>query len=109
MCRYVERNPLRAERVRQAEDWEWSSFWRREQGDEEARSLLADWPVDGPRDWVRRVNQAETAGELDALRLSVTRGRPYGGPGWTERTTRRLGLENTFRPRGRPPKARDDE
>ena len=70
MCRYVERNPLRAELVRRAEDWRWSSLWRREQGDEEARSLLADWPVDGPRDWVRRVNQAETAAELDAFPFS---------------------------------------
>ena len=108
VCRYVERNPLRAELVRRAEDWRWSSLWRRKQDDEEARSLLADWPVEGTRDWVRRVNQAETAGELDALRRCVTRGRPYGGPVWTERTTRRLGLENTFRSRGRPPKARDD-
>jgi len=108
VCRYVERNPLRAGLVRRAEDWRWSSLWDRAQGGEEARSLPAAWPVDGPRDWVRRVNRAETAGELDALRLCVARGRPYGGPEWTERTTRRLGLENTFRSRGRAPKARDD-
>jgi len=56
-------------------------------GDDEARSLLADWPAACPRGWIRRVNQAETAGELDALRLCVARGRPYGGPAWTERKT----------------------
>jgi len=65
---------------------------------------MADWLVDRPRGWLRRVNQAETAAELDALRLCVARGRPYGGAEWAERTARRLGLENPFRSRGRPRK-----
>jgi putative transposase len=29
VCRYVERNPLRAQLVSRAEHWRWSSFWRR--------------------------------------------------------------------------------
>src|SRR5439155_23281390 len=29
VCRYVERNALRAGRVPRAEDWRWSSLWRR--------------------------------------------------------------------------------
>lgn len=29
VCRYVERNALRAGLVRRAEDWRWSSLWRR--------------------------------------------------------------------------------
>ena len=32
LCRYVERNPLRAGLVRRAERWRWSSLWRREFG-----------------------------------------------------------------------------
>src|SRR3989304_5491880 len=31
LCRYVERNPLRANLVERAEQWPWSSLWAREQ------------------------------------------------------------------------------
>ncbi|MDH4083079.1 MAG: hypothetical protein OEV99_01655 [Nitrospira sp.] len=30
VARYVERNALRAKLVRRAEDWKWSSLWRRD-------------------------------------------------------------------------------
>ncbi len=107
VCRYVERNALRAKLVTAAEDWRWSSLWRREHGDAKARGLLAEWPVARPGDWLRRVNQAETAAELEALHVSVARGRPFGGPEWTQRTAARLGLANTLRSRGRPAKKKD--
>jgi putative transposase len=103
--RYVERNALRANLVRRAEQWRWSSLWRREQGDDAARSLLAPWPVPLPADWTRRVNEPETEAELEALRRSVVRGTPFGSTAWTRRTARRLGLEATLRPRGRPLKS----
>lgn len=104
LCRYVERNPLRARLVKRAEQWRWSSLWRREQRSPKLCAWLSDWPVDRPRNWRRRVNQAETAAELEALRACVGRGRPFGGPAWTPGVVRRLGLENTLRPRGRPRK-----
>ena len=104
VLRYVERNALRANQVKAAEDWRWGSLWRRKYGDAEARALLSDWPVDRPRNWVWRVNQAETAAELESLRRSVNRGRPFGSAAWTSRTAKRLGLEWTLRERGRPKK-----
>ena len=42
--------------------------------------------------------------EQEAIRQSVKRGRPYGDPGWQARTAAGLGLEHTFRNRGRPRK-----
>ena len=48
LCRYVERNALRANLVAQADDWQWSSLWRRTHGDAEAKALLSPWPVDRP-------------------------------------------------------------
>jgi putative transposase len=105
VLRYVERNPLRARLVKRAEDWRWSSLWRRQRGDEAARRELADWPVPGPADWLRQVNAVQTEAELAAVRRSVMRGMPFGSASWTERTVRRLGLEWTVRPRGRPKKA----
>ena len=68
------------------------------------REILTDWPVDRPNNWVTRVNAAETTAELEDLRLSVTRGRPFGNPIWTKRAITRLGLESSIRPRGRPRK-----
>ena len=109
VCRYVERNALRGGLVEAAESWRWSSLWRREAGDAETGSLLSAWPVPRPRGWIKRVNQVETAAKLEALRQSVARGRPFGGPEWTDRVVRKLGLENTLRSRGRPRSKGSDE
>src|SRR5438128_5533372 len=68
VCRYVERNALRAGLVQRAEDWRWSSLWRHEHGDAKARSLLGQWPVPRPRRWADWVNEVQTEGELAALR-----------------------------------------
>lgn len=46
--RYVERNALWANLVERAEQWRWSSLWRRIHGDKE--SLLSKWPIDMPSD-----------------------------------------------------------
>jgi putative transposase len=106
VLRYVERNPVRANFVKRAEEWRWSSLWRRHRGNEEAKKLLADWPVPMPANWCQYVNQAQTQAEAEAVQRSVLRGTPFGSTGWTQRTARRLGSEATLRPRGRPKKKR---
>ncbi|MGH9782904.1 MAG: transposase [Terriglobia bacterium] len=102
VARYVERNALRAKLVDRAEAWQWSSLWRRTQGDPTLTTWLSEWPVERPRNWLARVNEPETAAELEALRTSVHRGRPFGSEPWVGRMAKRLGLEATLRPRGRP-------
>lgn len=104
VCRYVERNPLRAGLVRRAEAWEWSSLWQWTATNPQARSWLAKWPVARPRRWVDWVNEPQTEPELAALRRSVVRGQPFGSEDWVQRTAARLELEGTLRPRGRPRK-----
>jgi putative transposase len=104
VARYVERNPLRAQLVLRAEDWRWSSLWRRCHGAAEERSLLAAWPIERPPDWAERVNQNDNGKELDSLRQSVRRGRPFGQVEWQKQIAKRLGLESAYRPSGRPPK-----
>ena len=102
VARYVERNALRAKLVSRAEGWQWSSLWRREQGDGTVTAWLSEWPINQPRDWVARVNRPQMASELEALRVSVQRGRPFGEEGWVRRMAKRFGMESTLRPRGRP-------
>jgi putative transposase len=70
---------------------------------------LSEGPMDRPRNWVQRVNQAESEAELEALRASVNRGRPYGRENWVKRTVTKLDLQTTLRPRGRPKKAKTDD
>jgi putative transposase len=104
VCRYVERNPLRANLVTKAEEWPWSSLWRRQTSRSEGKLQLSVWPVDRPSDWVDRVNRPETSEELGAMRLSVARGRPFGDDTWGPLTAQQLGLLCTLKPCGRPKK-----
>jgi putative transposase len=105
VLRYVERNPLRAELVQRAEAWRWGSLWRRQHRDARPPLILHAWPVPQPAEWVEWINQPQTEAELEAVRRSVARGCPFGAPAWQMRTARRLRLEFTLRPRGRPPKS----
>jgi putative transposase len=104
VARDIERNALRAQLVLRAEKCRWSSLWRRLHGTADDQSLLASWPIEQWQDWVDRVNHTEDEGELESLRQSVQRGRPFGLPGWQKRIAKRLGLETAYRPRGRPRK-----
>ena len=105
VLRYVERNALRAGLCARAEDWRWSSLAHRRGGaGDKIGRLLAAWPAPIPRDWVKRVNQPETAAELEALRRSVARNQPFGSDVWQARTAEKLGLQSTIRRPGRPRK-----
>jgi len=66
--------------------------------------MLSDWPVPKPADWKSFVNQALTIKELEELRLSAQRGRPFGSESWKTRMAEQLGLESTLRLPGRPRK-----
>lgn len=110
VCRYVERNALAANLVEKAEDWRWSSLWQRDHP-EPADDLptLTPWPGTGntnphPPNWKRLVNRPQNQKEVEALRQCIQRGRPFGSADWQRRTATRLGLESTFRSRGRPRK-----
>ncbi len=102
VLRYVERNPVRANLVRRAERWPWSSLGKTPRGVE--RPPLDAGPAPRGEAWQTYVNQPLTEIELAAMRRSVARGAPYGGNDWIRRTAKRLGLESTLRPRGRPRK-----
>jgi len=102
VCRYVERNALRASLVKRAQQWRWGSLWRWLQKTEPDPKLLSKWPIPRLPGWVDRVNQAFGEKELQALRRSVQRGTPLGDEGWVKSIAHRLHLESTIRVRGRP-------
>jgi len=98
VCRYVERNALRAGLVDRAERWRWGSLWH---WLHQPAPLLSPWPIPRLSGWVERVNTPLSEPELAAVRLSAQRGRPLGDPDWVESIAHRLNLESTIRPRGR--------
>ena len=89
VVRYVERNALRANLVNRAEQWRWSSLASRGKLD-----WLAASPTPLPKDWLDFVNRPETVPELEALRSSVNRGKPFGGLVWQHDIAKRLGLSS---------------
>ena len=98
LCRYVERNPVRAGLVERAEEWNWSSA--RVSGS----VPLHTWPIERPSSWLDWVNEDETTEQLSALRSSVTKGRPFGRPPWVEQMVTQWNVGATLRGRGRPKK-----
>lgn len=65
------------------------------------------WPVRRPAGWEQIVQAALPDDELDHLRTSLRRGRPFGSESWVLQAARELGLGYTLRDRGRPKKMQE--
>lgn len=104
LCRYVERNALRAGLAPRAEDWPWGSLGTRLRPPRDGDVRLCEWPIPLPSDWAEAVNQPQTAAEEEAIQACIQRGRPFGDLAWQEHAAARLGLELTLHARGRPRK-----
>jgi putative transposase len=105
VMRYVERNPVRANLIQLAEQWQWSSAWHRQQ----AKSKQVAWlsHLDEPRlprQWRALVNKPQTEAEQKAIQNCIVRGCPFGDDHWRTQSATRLGLTSTLNKRGRPKK-----
>jgi len=74
-------------------------------GAEPIKAVLSPWPVERPANWAARVDAPLATKELDRVRVSIERGRPYGEQKWVRETIKDLGSQQTVRPEGRPRKA----
>jgi putative transposase len=102
VCRYVERNALRANLVQRAEEWKWGSLSARRGNNEAERPIITPWPIERPRDWTARVNRPFGPNEEEAMLGSMRPGQPFGSESRQAEVAARLGLESLLRPRGRP-------
>ena len=111
VLRYIEANALRAGIVSNAADYHWSSY--RAHGLGEANELLdslityqdlAADPGVRQRQWATKVHRPMAEQALASIRRSNDSGLPYGDVAWVKRLARRLNLDLTIRPRGRPRK-----
>jgi putative transposase len=106
VCRYVERNALRAGLVTNAREWQWSSLWRRERSRDS--ELLDRWPILPPSNWGEIVNRPESEVEVQAVRQAIAKGAPIGCTSWVTDIARLLRLDSSPRKRGRPRKKAPD-
>lgn len=111
VLRYIEANPLRAKLVEHAEDYPWSSYSAHGLGaaSELVDSLityeeLSPYPKVRQRKWADTVHLPLDEKKLSAIRKSSATGLPYGTSTWVKRLAKKLDLDLTIRPRGRPRK-----
>ena len=104
LIRYVEQNPLRAKIVSHAEDWRWSSLWRKQKGTLTQKRLLDELPTELPDNYLESVNTVLNQKVLETLRHSVNKGTPLGSDSWIITMVKKYGLESTLRGPGRPRK-----
>ena len=64
--------------------------------------LLSPWPVKRPSNWLSLLNGDQAERDEAEVRVSLERNRPMGDPAWIARMAKKLGLEHTLRPPGRP-------
>lgn len=102
VIRYVEQNPLRAHLVKRAEDWQWSSLFRRQRGNREDNKILAPLPTTLPTNYLKSVNTLLGSDPIKLIHFSVEKGKPYGSLAWTERMVKKYNLGSTLRGVGRP-------
>jgi putative transposase len=107
VCRYVERNPLRAGLVERASDWTWSSHRAHiESGAGRASGPLtlttSPWPVERPANWQNWVDLPQSDTEVAEIRTSLRRGAPFGAESWREEVAAKTGRKWSLPGRGRP-------
>jgi putative transposase len=104
--RYVERNPVRAGMVQQAQDYTWSSAAFYCAGRED--SVITSCPLWAARcaafstDWQSWLALPEPEQHLIQLRRSFTKGLPCGDDNFVSQLERQLGCSLRSRPVGRP-------
>ena len=102
LLRYVERNAKRANLVKKAEAWQWSSVWRRVSGTSQQQRMLSDWSILIPRDYLLLLNQPLTNAEDEYLERAEAKSIPFGKDGWVDRMVKKYGIEQVLRGVGRP-------
>ncbi|MEY3784367.1 MAG: hypothetical protein RLZZ230_689, partial [Candidatus Parcubacteria bacterium] len=78
LLRYVERNAKTANLVKKAEEWKWSSVWRRESGTIEQKNILSAWPTEIPDDYLGLLNRPLSTKEDELLERCEEKNIPFG-------------------------------
>lgn len=102
LIRYVEQNPLRAKLTKKAEDWQWSSLYRRLRNTSADEKLLPSLPTTLPTNYLDSVNTLFHKKNLESIRHSINKGTPYGSFSWVDHMVDEYKMHSTVRSPGRP-------
>jgi putative transposase len=102
LAKYVEANALRAGMVKKAEEWPWSSLYLRLNNPALAKRIFASWPIDMPKNYLSLLNQPLPKVQLDSIRASIEKSKPFGSEGWVSKQVNKYDLGYTLRQAGRP-------
>ena len=101
--RYVERNPVRARLVKEAEEYLWSSARAHAEG-AKTEILSHFYLMDEIKDWKRYLTQEDGQENLSLIRQHAATGRPLGDVGFLEKLAIMMGIDVTVKRAGRKPK-----
>ncbi len=105
--RYVERNPVRVDRVKKAEDYPWSSAAAHcGLREDDILGKKEDWGsmLVSTGDWSDWLSVGEEGDRLDVLRKHVEKGLPCGSESFVKALGEQIGRVLELRPQGRPRK-----
>jgi putative transposase len=100
--RYVERNPVRAGLVKQAEDYPWSSALAHTKKKENP-ILTKFYLLDEIKDWSKFLSEEEKKEDLKLFRRHGNTGRPLGDKSFIKYLEKKLGVSLTKRKPGPKP------
>ena len=101
--RYIESNPFRAGLVKRSSDWIWSSLTTRGRTGKD-NIAISDGPVELPDNWTGLVDILPWENNLEKIERCIRRGTPLGQDNWIQQIAKRLHLNSTLKPLGRPKK-----
>lgn len=101
---YVERNPVRAKTVQNAEDYDWSSAAAH--CGLKKDSLLYDWSsmdrIISEKEWSKWLAITDKENEMTILRRNIEKGLPCGDDVFVNQLEKLSGKQLRYRPQGRP-------
>lgn len=104
--RYVEQNPVRAQMVKDASDYVWSSA--RAHLGFEANDLLADLPKEyapaSTTDWQKYLAETSPQEAVDIIRRNIEKGLPCGNELFIKTLEQKTNRHLSYKPIGRPSK-----
>jgi putative transposase len=100
VCRYIERNPVRAKMVNKPSQYEWSSANSTHKSD----IVESIWDNAQRQKYIDYLNMPEDESQVQIIRKHTYSGKPIGSAGFIVNIAKVLKIDLSTRPKGRPRK-----
>jgi len=102
VCRYIERNPVRAKIVSKPSQYEWSSASKNRRSD----IVKSVWSEAEKQEYTDYLNGPEDKDQIDVIKKQTYSGKPIGSSKFIDHMAKILKMDLNVKPRGRPRKKR---